>query len=63
MKVKLEVGEMKMLRRMCGVTRMDKIRNEKIRGTTKVVEISRKIQKTAVIWSCEAKGRGICGKK
>ena len=41
---KMEVAEMKMLRWMCGVTRLDKIRNEKIRGTTKVGEISKKVQ-------------------
>ena len=33
---KLEVAEMRMLRWMCGGTKMDKIRNERIRGTTKV---------------------------
>ena len=42
-KKKLEVEEMKMLRWMCGVTEMDKIRNERIRGTAKVEKISKKI--------------------
>ena len=41
---KMEVAEMKMLRWMCGVTRLDKIRNEKIRGSTKVGDISKKVQ-------------------
>ena len=41
---KLDVTEMKMLRWMCGVTKMGKIRNERIRGTIKVVEISKKVQ-------------------
>ena len=41
---KMEVAEMKMLRWMCGVTRLDKIRNEKIRGSAKVGEISKKVQ-------------------
>ena len=33
---KLDVAEMKMLRRMSGVTKLDRIRNERIRGTMKV---------------------------
>ena len=47
---KLDVTEMKMLRWMCGVTKMDKIRNERIRGTTKVVEISKKVQERRLQW-------------
>ena len=41
---KLDVAEMRMLRWMSGVTKLDRIRNERIRGTTKVVEISKKVQ-------------------
>ena len=41
---KLNVTEMRMLRWMCGVTKLDKIRNERIRGTTKVGEITPKVQ-------------------
>ena len=41
---KLEVAEMRMLRWMCGVTKLDKIGNERIRGTTKVGEITKKVQ-------------------
>ena len=33
---KLEVAEIRMLRLICGVTKLDKIRNERKRGTTKV---------------------------
>ena len=47
---KLEVEEMKMLRWMCGVTKMDKIRNERIRGTAKVEKISKKIQERRLQW-------------
>ena len=39
-----------MLRWMCGVTRLDKIRNEKIRGTTEVREISKKVQERRMRW-------------
>ena len=41
---KLDVAEMETLRRMCGVIQMGRIRNERIRGTTKVGEISKKVQ-------------------
>ena len=47
---KMKVAEMKMSRWMCGVTRLDKIRNEKIRGSTKVEEISKKVQERRMRW-------------
>ena len=47
---KLEVAEMRMLRWMCGVTKLDKIRNERKRGTTKVWEITKKIQERRLKW-------------
>ena len=47
---RIEVNEMTMLRWMCGVTRKDKIRNEHIRGTTKVVQASRKITERRLKW-------------
>ena len=40
---KLDVAEMKMLRWMCCVTKMARLTNEKIRGTTKMEEISKKV--------------------
>ena len=43
---KLEVAEMRMLRWMKGVTKLDRIRNDIIRGTTKVGEISKKVQES-----------------
>ena len=47
---KLEVTEMRMLPWMCRVTRLDKIRNERIRGTTKVREITKKVQERRLKW-------------
>ena len=39
-----------MLRWMCGVVRMDRIRNGRIRGTTKMGEISKKVQERRLKW-------------
>ena len=47
---KLDVAEMKMLRWMSGVTRMDRVRNEHIRGTVKVTETSKKVQEARLRW-------------
>ena len=47
---RLEVNEMRMLRWMCGVTRRDKIRNELIRGTTRVVLASKTITEKRLNW-------------
>uniref|UniRef100_A0A8D8Z0Z0 Endonuclease-reverse transcriptase n=1 Tax=Cacopsylla melanoneura TaxID=428564 RepID=A0A8D8Z0Z0_9HEMI len=41
---------MRILRWMCGVTRMDRIRNTRIRGTVKVTEISKKVQERRLQW-------------
>ncbi|XP_037775544.1 uncharacterized protein LOC119572508 [Penaeus monodon] len=43
---KLDVAEMKMLRWMVGVTKMDCIRNNYIRGSLKVTEISKNVQES-----------------
>ena len=40
----LNVAEMKVLRWMCGVTKMNRIWNERNRGTTKMGEITKKVQ-------------------
>ncbi|KAI5715312.1 hypothetical protein M8J77_013954 [Diaphorina citri] len=47
---RLEVAEMRMLRWSCGVTRLDRIRNEVIRNKIKVTEISKKIQESRLRW-------------
>ena len=47
---KLDVAEMRMLRWMSGVTKLDRIRNERIRGTTKVGKISKKVQESRLKW-------------
>ena len=47
---KLDVAEMGMLRWLSGVTKLDRIRNERIRGTTKVGEISKKVQESRLNW-------------
>ena len=39
-----------MLRWMSGVTKLDRIRNERIRGTPKVGEISKKVQESRLKW-------------
>ena len=41
---------MRMLRWMCGVTKLDKIRNERIGGTTKVRENTKKVQERRLKW-------------
>ena len=47
---KLDVTEMRMLRWMSGVTKLDRIRNERIRGTTKVEEIFKEVQESRLKW-------------
>ncbi|KAL7841080.1 hypothetical protein SRHO_G00247710 [Serrasalmus rhombeus] len=46
----LEVAEMKMLRFSLGVTRLDKIRNEQIRGTVKVEQFGDKAREARLRW-------------
>ena len=41
---------MRTLRWMCGVTCKDKIRNENVRGKTKVAQASKKITERRLIW-------------
>ena len=48
---KLDVAEMMMLRWMSGVTKLDRIWNKRSRGTTKVGEISKKVQESRLKWN------------
>ncbi|XP_068245393.1 uncharacterized protein [Palaemon carinicauda] len=47
---KMDVEEMRMLRWMTGTTRLDKVRNNLVRGTTKVTEVSNKILEKRLHW-------------
>ena len=47
---KLDVAEMRMLRWISGVTKLDSIKNERIKGTTKLGEISKKVLKIRLKW-------------
>ncbi|KAI5731744.1 hypothetical protein M8J77_015349 [Diaphorina citri] len=62
---RMEVAEMRMLRWSCGVTRMDRIRNEVIRNKIKVTEITNKIQERRLQWfgHIERRDQDYIGKK
>ena len=47
---RLDVAEIRMLRRISGVAKLDIISNERIRGTTKVGELSKKVQESRLKW-------------
>ena len=47
---RLDVAEMKILRFACGVKKLDRIKNERIKGTIKVTEISKKVQERRLQW-------------
>ena len=55
---RIEVNEMRMLRWMCGVTRKDKIRNEHIRGATKVARASGEMAGGGLGWCGRVVGVG-----
>ena len=52
-----------MLRWMCGVTRRDNIRNEHIRGKTRVVQASKKITEKRLKWYGQENERGAHSEK
>ncbi|XP_064077642.1 uncharacterized protein LOC135195310 [Macrobrachium nipponense] len=47
---KMDVAEMRMLRWMSTVIREDRTRNDYIKGSTKVVEVSKKVQEGRLRW-------------
>ncbi|XP_049886259.1 uncharacterized protein LOC126380707 [Pectinophora gossypiella] len=53
----IQVAEMKILRWMCGVTMLDKIRNEYVRGSLGVRDISEKLQESRLRWFGHVKRR------
>ena len=59
----MEVAELKMLRFSLGVTRMDKIRNEYIRGTAQVGTFGEKTREARLRWYGTYRGKmmGILG--
>jgi len=54
---RMRVAEMRMIRWICGHMRLDKIRNEVIRGKIGVVSIEDKIREVRLRWFGHLKGR------
>lgn len=61
-KTEVQVEEMKMLRYSLGVTRMDRIKNEQIRGTVKVKQFEDKVRGEVMIGHVLRKELDISGK-
>ena len=57
------VAEIRVLKWMRGVTKMDRISNEIIRVITKVGEIAKKVQESSlkVVWASSEKRKILCG--
>ena len=62
---KMEVAELKMVKWALGMTRMDKIRNEYVRGTAKIAKLGDKLRDERLRWYEYVKRRkeGYVGKK
>ena len=62
---KMEVEELKMVRWALGVRRKDKIRNECVRGTAKIVKLGDKLRNARLRWYEHVKRReeGYLGKR
>ena len=55
----LLVAEMRMVRWMCGSTRLDRIRNEVFRGLTEVAPIEEKMRESRLRWFGHVKRRSM----
>ena len=55
----LEVAELRMLRFALGVTRMDKVRDEHIRGTAHVRRFREKVREARLKWFGHVQRRGV----
>ena len=62
---KMEVAELKIVRRALGVTREDKMKNEYVRGTAKIARLGDKLRGKRLHWSGHVKKReeGYVGKR
>ena len=56
---KLLVAEMRMVRWMCGFTRLDRIRNGVIRGLAKVAPIEEQMRESRLRWFGHMKRRSV----
>ena len=57
---KMKVAELKMVRWALGVTRKDKIRNEYVKGTTKIAKLGNKLRNARLRWYGHVKRREEC---